>query len=99
MTILAPDLVLNSGDQPPPANAFTLSPFRPSLVIETNGRPTSLSISSGSVEAQPIDPSGTLTGAASQLVAGTPLALGASARWRLLYDGSLGGASAPLAFT
>jgi hypothetical protein len=99
MTILAPDVVLNAGDQPPPANIFTLGPARPTLVIETNGRATSVSISSGSVEAQPIDGLGALTGAPSQVVVGTPLALGASARWRLVYDAGLNGASAPLAFT
>jgi hypothetical protein len=96
---LAPDLQLNAGDRPPPANAYTLSPSRPTLVIETNGRATSLSISSGSVEAQPIDGLGALTGAPSQIVVGTPLALGASARWRLIYDSGLDGSSSPLVFT
>jgi hypothetical protein len=58
-------------------------------------RATSLSISSGSVEAQPIDGLGALTGAPSQVVVGTPLALGASARWRLIYDS--GSSTAPVA--
>jgi hypothetical protein len=35
---LAADLQLNASDRPPPANAYTLSPSRPSLVVETNGR-------------------------------------------------------------
>jgi hypothetical protein len=96
---LAADLQLNASDRPPPANSFTLSPSRPSLVVEVNGRATSVAISSGSVEAQQVDAQGTLISAPVQVVVGTPLALGASARWRLLWDGSSDGSSAPLVFT
>lgn len=99
MTILAPDLVLNARDLPPSANAYTLSPARPSLVVETHNRATSVSISSGSVEAAQVDALGALISAPVQVVVGTPLVLGAAARWRLLWDGSLDGASAPLVFT
>lgn len=99
MTILAPDVVLNAGDAAPSPNLYTLSPMRPTVIVSTNGRATSVTISSGSVEAQPIDAVGALTGAPSQLVVGTPFALGASGRWRLLWDGGVDGSSAPLVFT
>jgi hypothetical protein len=68
-------------------------------VVEANGRVTSLSISPGSVEAQPVDGYGQLTGAPAQVVPGTPLVLGAAARWRLTRDGGLDGSSSPLLFT
>jgi hypothetical protein len=99
MTILAADVQLNATDRVPPPNAYTLSPMRPTCVVETNGRASSVTISSGSVEAQPVDATGTLTGAPAQLVPGTPLALGASSRWRLVWDGGLDGSSSPLVFT
>ena len=97
--ILAPDLVLNAADRAPPPNVYTLSPARPSLVVEVNGRPTTLNISSGTLEAQPIDGAGTLTGASTQVTSGSPLVLGSAGRWRLLWDGGLDGSSAPLVFT
>lgn len=95
--ILAADVQLNASALPP--TGFTLSPLRPSLVVEVNGRPSTVTISSGSVEAQPIDGVGALTGAPAQLIAGTAFDLGASGRWRLAWDGGLDGASAPLVFS
>jgi hypothetical protein len=94
--IIAPDVVLNAGNPLPVG--WVVSPNRPTLIIETNGRACSLSILGGSVEARQGDGFGQVFGAETALTPSATLALGASARWRISYDGSSGEAS-PLVFS
>jgi hypothetical protein len=93
MTILAPDVVLNAGDQPPPANVSrSVRRGRRWSSRRTGARPRCGS-AAAAWRRSPSTDSARSRAHPSQVVVGTPLALGASARWRLVFDGSLDGSS------
>ena len=86
MTIHAPDIVINAGERPPAG--FTLSRGRPSAIVETNGRATTVGVSGAEVTAQTIDGYGTTSGAAAVITTAAPLSMAASERKRLTYTGA-----------
>ena len=65
--------------------------------LEVNGRSTSVGVLSGAVTAQTIEAYRNLSGGATSITPGAPMALGANGRWRLVHAGSDCGA--PLVFT